>query len=225
MKKAVLFAIAGSGSLWAAHANAQTNQTSAIVAGVETNKMYVTIDAGPAWQQNVNINSGGSVNFAAGFRTDVAVGWNFCPAFAAEFETGLIDNSINSIAGDSLSDFGASANVYEIPILVSAIYRVPLKGALAPYIGAGVGGAATFLDSSNVPLFGFGSQSGFSDTDFTFACQATAGLKYALNERIAIGIAYKFTGTTGHNWSDNNVTFKTDGTMSHAVMATFTWNF
>lgn len=225
MKKTFLFATAGSCLLLARQTGAQTNPPPTLEAVSVTNKMYVTVDAGPAWQQNLNTKNSGEVKFQAGFRGDVIFGYNFCSAFAAEFETGVIDNSVNSIAGNSLSSFSGSADVYEIPILVNAIYRVPLKGALTPYVGVGVGGTATYLDVQNVPLFGFSSHSSYQATDFTFAYQATLGLKYAVSKNFDLGIAYKFIGTTDHNWSDNNVSFNTDGTLTHAVLASLTWKF
>ena len=226
MKKTFLFATTSSALLLASQAGAQTSQTSAIETNSVADKMYVSGDVGAAWQQNVNAQGGnGTVNFDTGVRGDVTFGYNFCENFAAELETGVIANSINSIAGNTLSSFGASADLYEIPILVNGIYRLPLKGGWTPYVGAGVGGAATYFTAKNVPLFGFGSNSSYKSTDFTFAYQAEVGLKYAVGKNIDLGIAYKFTGTTDHNWSDNGVTFKTDGTMAHAILATFTWKF
>jgi hypothetical protein len=46
-----------------------------------------------------------------------------------------------------------------------------------------------------------------------------------VNETMEMGIAYKFIGTTDHSWSANNVNFDTDGTMTHAILANFTWKF
>jgi len=40
-----------------------------------------------------------------------------------------------------------------------------------------------------------------------------------------LGVAYKFVGTADHNWHNNNITLKTDGTMTHTILATFTWRF
>ncbi len=226
MKKTFLFATTSSALLLASQAGAQTSQTSAIETNSVADKMYVSGDVGAAWQQNVNAQGGnGTVNFDTGVRGDVTFGYNFCENFAAELETGVIANSISSIAGNTLSSFGASADIYEIPVLVNAIYKLPLKGGWTHFVGVGIGGAATYLTAQNVPLFGFGSHSSYSSTDFTFAYQAEAGFKYAISEHIDLGFVYKFTGTTDHGWSDNGVTFNTDGTMTHAVLATFTWKF
>jgi len=225
MKKTFLFATTGSALLLASQADAQTNAPSAIETNSVVSKMYVSGDVGAAWQQNINSHGNGTVNFDTGVRGDVTFGYNFCENFAAELETGVIANSISSIAGNTLSSFGASASIYEIPILVNGIYKLPLNGGWTPYIGVGVGGAATYLSAENVPLFGFASHSSYSSTDFTFAYQAEVGVKYAVSKNIDLGIGYKFTGTTDHGWSDNGVTFNTDGTLTHAVLATFTWKF
>jgi OmpA-OmpF porin, OOP family len=200
MKTPIFLSVAGSTLLIAA-ANADA----------QTNKWYLDAAGGVAIQQDVNIkNSGGKVDFNPGFRSGLAVGYNFCDSFSAEFETGVIGNSI----------IGASADIYEIPMLANVIYKIPTHSAWTPYFGVGAGGAATMLRSSNVPL-GFPKDA----TDLTFAFQGTAGLKYALGKNMELGVAYKFLGTTDHSWSQNGVTFKTDGTMTHSIVATFTWSF
>jgi len=195
-----------------------------LIAATNTNAQgdnwYLSADSGLAIQQDVT-DTGGKVKFDDGVRGGLAVGYNFCDSLAVEFETGVIWNSINSINGDSLSSFsGAHADIYEIPMLVNVIYKIPTHVGLTPYFGVGAGGAATLLKSSNMPL-PFPNNT----TDFTFAFQGTAGLKYALGKNMELGVAYKFLGTTDHSWSENGVTFKTDGTMTHSIVATFTWSF
>ena len=69
------------------------------------------------------------------------------------------------------------------------------------------------------------SRTDFNSTDYTFAYQAELGFKYSLSKYIDLGLAYKFVGTTDHSWTDNNTNLKTDGTMTHAIIATVTWRF
>lgn len=193
----------------------------AVNTGAQDDKWYLDADGGAAIQQDVNVkNGGGKTVFDTGFRTGLALGYNFCDSLAAQLETGVIGNSINSISGTSLSAVGASAETYEIPMLADVIYKIPTRSGFTPYFGVGAGGAATMLRSSNVPL-GFPA----SDTDFTFACQGLAGLKYAIGKNMEVGVAYKFIATTDHSWSQGGVTFRTDGTMTHSMVATFTWKF
>jgi OOP family OmpA-OmpF porin len=210
MKTPIFLGVAGSTLLIAA-ANADA----------QSDKWYLDANAGAAIQQDVDIkNGGGKVVFDTGFRSGLSFGYNFNDSFSAGIETGVIGNSINSINGTSLSSVGSSANIYEIPMLANVIYKIPTKSGFTPYFGVGLGGAATVLNSSNVPL-GFPK----SDTDFTFALEGSAGLKYALDKNMELGVAYEFLGTTDHSWSQGGVTFKTDGTMTHAIVATFTWKF
>lgn len=191
-------------------------------------KLYLDINAGPAITQDAAIQNSpfgntSNVQFDNGLRAGLGVGYNVTPSFAAELETGVIWNSVHSIQNNDLSALNASADLYQIPILANAIYK-PLHGSFQPYIGVGLGGVAGIFDSSNIPLFG-PPGAGFSDTDFTFAYQAKVGFKYAVSDHVDLGLAYEFLGTTDHNWTDGGHTLKTDGTMTHAILATFTWRF
>jgi len=190
-------------------------------------KIYLEVAAGPAFQQDTSVKTGpfgtgGNVRFDTGTRAGLTLGYQLTQDFAAELETGVIWNSVNSIQGNSLSAFGARADVYEIPFLLNLVYK-PWHGSFVPYVGLGAGGAATLFDSANIPPFG--PNASYSDTDFTFAYQATVGCNYVLCKHMELGLAYKFMGTTDHKWSDQNITFKTDGNLTHAVMATVTWRF
>ena len=194
--------------------------------------IYVSAGAGPVIQQDSTAQSapfsGGNISYDTGVRASLAVGYNFCSAFAAELETGVIWNPIDSINGNTLSSLSSSANLYQIPLLLNGIYKVPLKGAFHPYVGAGVGVAFGLFEGSSVPgLYSplTGGSMDYSGTDAAFAYQAEVGFKYALGKSAELGLAYKFFGTTGYSWSDNNAPFKTDGTLTHAIMATFDWRF
>jgi len=222
MKKSHVLTVAGASTILAAitgHAQC-TNGLS---------RFYVDADMGAAFQQDAAIKNSpfgnsGEVQFDPGLRANIRLGYNLSRSFAAEFETGVVWNSINNFStpnGDNKANtLGYSADLYEIPLLANVIYR-PLHGAFQPYIGAGCGGVAGMFTSQHIPLFA----SGFSDTDWTFAYQAEAGLRYVVSKSVQLGIAYQFLGTTEHDWTDSGDTLKTDGTMTHAVVASFIWEF
>lgn len=191
-------------------------------------KLYLDINAGPAITQDTTVQQSpfgntGKIQFDTGLRAGLAIGYKVTPSFAAELETGVIWNGVHSIQNNTLSTLGASADLYQIPVLADVIYE-PLHGSFQPYVGAGLGGVAGIFDSSNIPLFAPPGAS-YSATDWTFAYQLEAGFKYAVSEKVELGLAYKFLATTDHSWTDSGVTFKTDGTMTHAILATFTWRF
>ena len=190
-----------------------------------SDKLYFDVSAGGALPQHIAIQqspfgNSGNVEPKTGERGDLSVGYNFLPHFAAELDTGVIWNGIESISGNNFGAQASSGDLYEIPLLVNLIYK-PCQGAFQPYIGVGAGGVVAHMSSTSVALFG-GS---FSDTDITFAYQAEAGLKFVCGSKVELGLVYKFLGTTDHDWTDHGVTLKTDGTMIHSILATFTWRF
>ena len=196
-------------------------------------KLYFDVDGGGAFQQDIAIKNGtgfgnppGNVKFDTGWRAGADVGYNFCKYFAAEVESGVIWNDINMGSSPALSAIpSAKAHLEEVPLLVNGIYKFPLEGSFKPYVGVGVGGVFGIFDSSNIPGSGPGAAPTYRDTDCVFAYQAEAGFKYSVSTHMDLGVAYKFVGTTDHNWHDNNITLKTDGTMTHTILATFTWRF
>jgi len=195
-----------------------------------TNKWYVGADAGVALTQNLGITQSpfgydGDVKFDTGVRGGLTLGYEIKPCLSVELQAGLVENDVSAIHGNNLSA-GANASLYQIPVLVNAIYK-PLHGAFQPYLGVGAGFEAGIFDisgitpASNVSLFA----PSFNDSDLTFAYQAQAGFTYSLCSHCAVGVAYKFLGTTEHNWSSNGNQLKTDGILTHAIVASLTWKF
>lgn len=201
--------------------------TATAVEAQSTNNFYLDVRAGVALPQDAAIKSSpygnsGDIGFDAGLHVGLNLGYNFSESFAAEFETGVLWNSVNEINGNDPSNLGGSADLYQIPALANFVYK-PLHGAFVPFASAGVGGVMAIFDSSDLPLFGPGSS--YSDHNFVFAYQAAAGFKYSVSEHIDLGLTYEFFGTAENDWSDHGVPFKTDGILTHSIMATFTWRF
>jgi OOP family OmpA-OmpF porin len=192
-------------------------------ANSHANQLYLGVDGGGAFQQTISIrdnsgfNGGGNIKFNTGWRVDGDIGYGFNKYFSTELNAGLIYNQINSIGNQQ----GTSAHLDEVPILINGIFTWPL-GKLKPYVGVGVGVAITTFDGSNITGTPTGS---YRDTDTTLAYQGEAGLRYSLTRHLDLGVEYKFVGTTDHKWSDNSIVLKTDGTMTHTILGTFTYRF
>src|SRR5437879_2082361 len=118
-------------------------------------QMYLNLDAGAAWLQDV-----GTLSFDTGLRADAAFGYMATEALALEVEGGVVWNQAKGVGGD----------VYQIPVMLNGVWNIPVNTSWSGYIGAGAGGIWTDVETTS---------SGSSD-DFVFGYQAMAGLKYKL---------------------------------------------
>lgn len=189
-----------------------------------TGPFYVGVDMGGVFMQSVKLkNLGQSADVDPGVRGDFTFGYHVAPPLAIEFETGTLWNQFsgNSAFGAS----GIEANLYQIPFLANLVFHAPLgNSGISVYVGGGAGGEAAQLDLSQE---NFGVHAHAYDTDFTFAYEGKAGLKYAFAPNMEVGIGYKFLGTLDHKWfNDNPGLFVNTGPLySHSVQASFTWHF
>jgi opacity protein-like surface antigen len=179
----------------------------------EQETFFLGAGAGVALMQDLTLkNTGGAkMSFDPGARFDVSLGYRLTKALNADFQTGFLYNSVDRIAGVSLSSAGASAEFYQIPLLVGLNYTLPIHGPIKGFLGADVGGV--------IGRFNVSSPGGnLEHTDFTFGYQGTAGIKYEFNDQMDLGLAYKFLGTTDHSFGSG---IKSDGTMAHCIMICF----
>lgn len=193
-----------------------------------SDNLYLSADVGGMFQQGTSLiqnGSSASVTFNPGVRADIDLGYNLNDSWAVELETGFMWNSMDNVGGRSLSSISQSVDMYSVPILANIIYKVPTKTSWVPYFGVGAGGVVGIYDLKS-------RGTDYSDTDFTFAYQAEAGLDYALSKNVSVGIAYKFLGALNQHWllspklphdTYNHVTL--DGVYIHAVVVKFTWSF
>lgn len=178
-------------------------------------KVYLSFDLGAAWQQDITISDtvgdSETVTFDTGARLDFDLGYKFTKNWAAELEVGLIISPVKHSVFLG-TDF-MNVDYTELPVMVNVIYTQPLGRDFSAYVGGGLGGA--FSEYSDE----FGDS---TPSDSTFAFQGMAGIKYAINERWDIGVAYKFLGTTRHDVAPG---FESDGTMTHSVLLALTCKF
>lgn len=180
---------------------------------------YIKVDACGALQQDMRFNSS-EVSFDPGVRTSINFGYNFCKSFAAEIETGSIWNSLDKVNGTPFSALNQEGDLYQVPILAKVIFKLPFENGLTPYIGGGVGGVGASLRLQDSVVDN-------TDSDFSFAYQGEAGLKYAINQNIEVGVAYKFIGSSGYSFFENDPFFRaqTGDSFNHSILASFVWNF
>lgn len=170
---------------------------------------------------------GGSFNLDTGIRFDVDVGYNFNRYLAAEMEFGWTYNNISSASGLAIS--GASYGNF--PFVANLILQLPLaNGRLIPYIGGGGGGSVGAIDADYISN-GLVAISG-SDSDLTYAYQGFAGIRFAFNDSMSVGLAYKYMGTGSTSYyegvpfpSGSSGSLAVGTTTTQSVQATFTFRF
>ena len=192
-------------------------------------RLYLGFDAGVALLQDVTIsdNFGDSekVTFDPGVRLDMMLGYQFTENWAAEIEFGLIANQVKQ--SYMLGTDYMSVTYLQLPILLNGIYTLPLNKSksCSVYFGAGVGGV--FSQYTNE----YGDQ---TPGDTAFAYQGMAGFRWAINRQWELGLGYKFLGTTESDvgsgvaydgYTCTPTEFKSDGTMTHSILATLTYRF
>lgn len=207
---------------------ASIGATLLLAASSQAGQFYLGGDGGVAFQQNTAVrdNSGfngqsGDMKFNTGWRAGGVVGYSFCKYFSTEVDASVIYNRINQIGTMPFSSTTpGEAHLDEVPLLVNGVFTWPL-GKFKPYVGVGLGAAMGIFDSKNI----IGAGGNYSDTDYTLAYQGEVGFRYTIINNLDLGVAYKFVGTTDHDWKDNNISLKTDGTMTHTIVGTISYRF
>jgi opacity protein-like surface antigen len=198
-------------------------------------RFYVGADVGGALTSDTRVKEffgpvdpGTKVSLDPGVRVGFVGGYKFTDWFSLEGETGIIANNIKSITGASID---GDADLANVPFLLNARFELPHgRCPITPYFGGGAGGSATVLslehhmDLNGVRLRG-------SDVAVVFAYQAFAGLRYAINDQMGIGVEYHYLATTGPTWdADSTSGTETDhlrfqGVQSHMISVAFDYRF
>src|SRR5258708_7822497 len=99
-------------------------------------------DAGLSLQQNLTLRGEvpGLMTFDPGLRLDMELRYGLSDRWAVAFQTGLIYNTIDTIAGVPLGSIGFNASLSEIPVMANLSYTIPTHGPFSIYLGGGVGG-------------------------------------------------------------------------------------
>lgn len=205
-----------------------------------TQHLYTEIDLGGVYQQQNTTLYQSTANpltatFNLGIRGNVVLGYDISKSFAVEFDTGVLWNSMDKAGGTSLDSSGKSFDTYTVPFMASVIYKVPVKGSWYPYVGVGVGGAASIAAINLGTVGGFVSPT-YTDYKFVFAYQAEAGVEYKFTKNFSADVAYQFLGTTDPTWTftvtDPNgilppteYTYTEKGFYTHSFVFSLTWHF
>ena len=184
---------------------------------------YVNIDAGVNIVSDVDFDIGigtATAELAPGFRGSVAGGYRFTPMLAAEVETGFLMNEVDQISFGGSSGDVDDVSLSHVPLLANVVFRFENDSPFIPFVGAGAGGVASFLNLDDDDL---GSDD--NDSDLVFAWQLQAGVHYRINDQMSVGLAYKYLGTDSPEFDIEGETIELDSVHNHSILGSFNWSF
>ena len=202
-------------------------------AHAEQGRFYVAGDVGAVITMDTDIEEffgeplapNAELSFDPGFRLGVRGGYGVTDWFDAEVETGFMANHIDSATGASETD----ASLTNIPLLINARFHCPAFHGVSPYFGGGMGLSTSMISADDL-IIGNTSLEG-TTAGIAFAYQAFAGIRFAINEHMAVTLEYHYFATTDTEM-DVDVTsgtlsdeLKIGGTASHTATIGFSYRF
>ena len=201
------------------------------ISSAQQDRFYMKADAGVVAAKDVTLDEylgaviapNAQISFDPGIRLGFRAGYGFTDWLAAEIETGITANNIESITGAT----EANGTFAKVPLMLNGRNNLPNKYRVAPYIGAGAGIASTVLTGDDIVISG--TRMNDAATDTVFVWQAFAGFRIALGEKTALNVGYHYLNAAP---SDLRVD---DGFVpdrihlgrseTHAVTVAFEWSF
>jgi len=175
----------------------------ATTATAEQGKFYVGGDVGAVVTTDTELEEffgqplapNSELTFDPGFRLGVRGGYGVTDWFDAEVETGFMVNGIDSATGALEAD----GSLTQIPLLINARFHCPAFHGVSPYFGGGLGMSTSVLwaDNLTIGIPGNNTTLNGSTAGVTFAYQAFAGLRFAINEQMSLSLEYHYFATTG----------------------------
>jgi len=152
-----------------------------------TCSLGLTLLVVPALGQGLGIERGPYLNFGAGLnfmsaefhadtgmRFSAAGGYNFNKWTGLELETGFL---YNRNVGSKVHASGES--LAQVPLMANFVLRYENEAKVTPYVGFGLGADLMF---------------GGSRSYGAVAYQPMAGVRYEINDKMSVGIGYKYLG-------------------------------
>jgi len=201
---------------------------------------YAKAEVGPTFTDDVELRDflglgGGKIEFDPGMRFAVGGGYQFADWIAIGGETGVSFNYIDNISGNFRGE--GDSSIGQVPLLANVIFRIPTRIGLVPFAGAGAGLSFPYFHADDIVFDPDPGVSGDetivdgSESDTVFAWQLFAGLKYQLDDRMSIGISYKYLHSESPDWEAEDVFTGLDSEISigdletHAVTFIFSYKF
>ena len=193
--------------------------------------LYFKADAGGNWTESTELREffgpvapGSRVEFDAGPRFGATAGYDVLEFLGLEAQLGIYENEISSITGAT----SLHAWMVNVPFMANARLHLPSYYRVSPYVGAGVGGSTTILDSDHITINDI-HLSG-SDGNTVFAWQAFAGVRFSITQHMGVSVEYRYFESDPAHWHAGSFGTASDTVsfgkiQTHSVSAAFDWTF
>jgi len=158
---------------------------------------YVSVNAGVAIASDSDVTDSTTpgvtltVESDAGFAVGGAGGYSVGNA-RGEVEIAYQKNSLDQISMLGVP-FELTGDTTLLSVLVNGYYDFDMDSPFTPFVSGGIGFAQFNLNDSKI----VGTPDPVTnDDDTVFAYQVGAGVDYAINEEVSLGVKYRYLGTT-----------------------------
>jgi len=162
-----------------------------------------------------------------GFAGGIVGGYEFSSGVRAELEAVYRHNDISkfngSLTGPPSVSAGAGGTASNAAVMGNVYYDFMKNSPITPYIGGGLGLAATTLDTVHV-----GNTQLFDDTDVALAYQGIVGAKWQITPAWSLNADYRYFGTVGQSFGAKSVAGNpqiSTGYHTHNVLIGFAYHF
>ncbi len=195
---------------------------------------------GPSFQSNLSLSSSlhgesenGDINFSPGIRFDLVPGYNLNEYVRFELNTSFIYNQMHSIKINGASyyasdNFGFSSSaLYQVPIIPSVNFRLPVEKEITLFLGGGFGANYTYITLvggvDEGVLYDENLSSGATGS-WNFAWNLNTGVEWNVMPGLDLSFGYKCLSTINPSWPDSYVT-KIQTFFNHTASLGLTWRF
>ncbi len=168
------------------------------ITSISNAEMYVSGKLGAAFVSDADYTEQG---VTLDMKFEVDTGYTVSGAIGNKFKSGRIEGEVayqsseidqfTASAGGASVSIDTSGDVSVLSFLVNGYYDFILDSKVSPYIGGGIGFAQ--ISTNDITLTALGQSVSLPDQDDTvFAWQIGAGIGYALNDKLALDLGYRF---------------------------------
>src|SRR5437879_3810584 len=127
-----------------------------------TNRGHFTFDGGVAFQQDVKLHDQevSKASFDPGLRLDLEIGGRFNESWGMGLDLGLIYNAMRPVPNPFTVE-SEGLDIFQIPLIFSLTYRLPLHGPLDVYVGVGLGPVLGIYSGGGTSIVGISSDWAF----------------------------------------------------------------